>query len=33
MYITQQVIDHAEDDMARELSLRHDPFDDHDEDE
>ena len=32
-YIRQQVIDQAVDNMARELSLRHYPFDDHDEDE
>ena len=32
-YIRQQVIDQAEGDVARELSLRHYPFDDHDEDE
>jgi hypothetical protein len=32
-YIRQQVIDQAEDDEARDLSLRHYPFDDHSEDE
>ena len=32
-YIRQQVIDQAEDNEARDLSLRHYPFDDHNEDE
>ncbi|KAF2425360.1 hypothetical protein EJ08DRAFT_736814 [Tothia fuscella] len=32
-YIKQQVVDQAESDEARELGLRHYPFNDHDEDE
>lgn len=32
-YIRRQVIDQVEDDEAREMGLRHYPFDDHDEDE
>lgn len=32
-YVRQQVIDQAKDSEARDLSLRHYPFDDHDEDE